>query len=292
MPVDGFRGLSDALVWLVEAYERVRAANPSTWTPGSPAETEVARDTGRWGPGTVRNAHVDALLPMASASDHLGTLADVLRSSRGIFASYTLARGAVEAASRTWYLLAPDLGPDERARRRVNERLYSLHAESLLLGSVDEPTDEQKQRIDELLAGPARRGEYVKRAKGYEAPFVGQKRPTEMSLLSEMLADAEDGFDVGGASYRLLSSVAHSIAYGLVHLIEPIGSVPETAGVSRGRVRQSSATTAGAFMAVPLVFAQAASRVFLDYAWDATGWPEPVVAALTRWRDHAQSGAS
>jgi len=230
---------------------------------------------------------VDGLLPLASATDHLATLADVLRSPRGFFASYTLARGALEASSRTWYLLAPGIAPDERARRRVNERLYSLHAQVLLLDAVGEPMDEAKQLIDQLLDGPARRGEHVKRAKGFDPPYIQQKRPTEMSLLREMTADAEDGVDVGGASYRLLSGVAHAVAYGLVQLIEPIGHAWEP-GVSRGQVNQSSVLTAAHFLAVPLAFVQVAGRVIEDYGWDATSWQEPVVAALTAWRDHSQ----
>lgn len=113
----------------------------------------------------------------------------------------------------------------------------------LLLKAFQEPVDVEEKLIDELLARPERRGEYVKRAKGYEAPFVVEKRPTEMSLLRGMLADAEGGVDIGGGSYRRLSGVAHAVAYGLVQLIEATGSASQV-GVSRGQVRQSSPVTA------------------------------------------------
>jgi hypothetical protein len=106
-----------------------------------------------------------------------------------------------------------------------------------------------------------------------------------------MMTDAEDGLDIGGTSYRLLSGVAHAASYGLVQMIERTDRSTEP-GVSTGRVRQSSATAAAHFLPVPLAFVLGAQRVIEDYGWDATGWHEPVLAALQRWRDHAQSSLS
>jgi len=37
-----------------------------------------------------------------------------------------LARALAEASARSWYLLEPDIGPLERVRRLMNDRLFSL----------------------------------------------------------------------------------------------------------------------------------------------------------------------
>jgi hypothetical protein len=100
-----------------------------------------------------------------------------------------------------------------------------------------------------------------------------------------------EGLDVGGTSYRLLSSVAHATAYGLVSLVDASGPSDEQ-GVSNGRIRQSSATTAAHLLMVPLAYVQAAERVIRDYGWDATGWREPVLEALRVWREHSQQAGA
>jgi hypothetical protein len=286
--IDGFEALAKALVWLEAAFERVRAANRDTYRPGSPAALEVAA-AGTWDGRTVRNAHIDGLLPMFSASDHLVTLADVLRSKHGFFASYTIGRGAIEAAAKTWYLLEPDIGPKERSRRRMNDRLESLYSQVLVVEGLGEDATAQRRDIDEILGTASRQGFFVKPGKRFKSPYVHEEQPTRMALLEQMMSDAaEDGIEVGGSTYRVLSGVAHSTSYGLVQMIEPVGRASEP-GVAEGRVRQSSATTAAHLLAVPLAYALAVDRVITDYGWDAPGWRDPMVAALTRWRDHAAS---
>lgn len=130
------------------------------------------------------------MLPIASAGDHLLTLGDALRSQNGDLRQLHPRRGALAAGSKTWYLLAPGLGPDERARRRVNEKLHSLHEQMLLLKGAGESTGSEQERVDGILEGPRRRGEHVRAARGYVAPYVGSPVPTEMSLLGEMTAAA------------------------------------------------------------------------------------------------------
>jgi len=287
-PKDGFRAIGDALVWLYEAFERVRAANDSAWLPGSPAAGEIRAASGvTWKSDDVRNAWVDLMLPLASAGDHLMTLADVLRGSRGQFASYTLARGAVEAATKTWHLAEPGVDADERARRRANDRLASLQAQVWLLEGAGEDASKLRARIDAILNSA--RGHYaVKVAKGFgNPPFVGAKPPTEMELLRGVLGQASQGVDVGGTTYRLLSGVAHAAGYGLVQMIESMGPDARP-GVAQGRVRQSSPIAAAHFLAVPVTYVEAANRVIDGYGWDSSAWTDPMVEALTVWRDHAR----
>ena len=47
-----------------------------------------------------------------------------------------LARTALEAAARSWWLLDPDIAPRERVTRGVGEALHGLRADARMLGKT------------------------------------------------------------------------------------------------------------------------------------------------------------
>jgi hypothetical protein len=91
---------------------------------GSLADEEARGEpfAGNWGDHPSRDVFATAYLTAAACTDHLLGLADVLSSH----ATYTLARGAVEAAARGCYLTDSEIDGKERVRRTMNYRLDAL----------------------------------------------------------------------------------------------------------------------------------------------------------------------
>jgi Golgi nucleoside diphosphatase len=106
-----FDAMADALDTMVEAMYYAKSVNGNTARASSPAaweNTGGVRLQGDWSSNPVLDANLSAGLLANSASDHVQGLAAVLRmESSGIFPTYTVARGLVDAAARAWYLLEP-----------------------------------------------------------------------------------------------------------------------------------------------------------------------------------------
>ena len=106
----------------VYALDRGRGGIGGVPAPGSVASREYEDQslTGEWGQAPARDAGNLARIQWISASDHLLGLADSLESAEsGAFASYTIGRGVLEVAARSWYLAAGDITVRERVRRRA-----------------------------------------------------------------------------------------------------------------------------------------------------------------------------
>jgi hypothetical protein len=191
----------------------------------------------------MHDALMQALLPMAFASDHLLALADLLRGPGGLYAVYTVARGCLEADLKTWYLMAPGIGPDERVRRRLNERLHGLHDSLLLTEALGKDGRAQRSRMERILSEARARGYPVTVASGYRAPFIKEPNPSYTVMLREMTG----GQEVGG--YRILSTVAHPTSPGLASMLDwSIQRMEPDRGegwIAFGGVRQNSAVTVG-----------------------------------------------
>ena len=101
-----------------------------------------------------------AHLAATSCSDHLLGLADVLSA---LYATYTLTRGAVEAASIGCYLADRYIDGRERVRRTMNYRLAAMRERVWLFkdmhstDSVGKPND-AKQRIADFARGAGQNG--------------------------------------------------------------------------------------------------------------------------------------
>jgi hypothetical protein len=103
--------LQRGLYELVREAERLQAS--TDWMPatGAPAANTSAADTRwsdpAWGALPMRDAYLSAALPIASSQDHLQMLAHAIGTGPLAFAYSTIARGAMEAAGRAWWLLDP-----------------------------------------------------------------------------------------------------------------------------------------------------------------------------------------
>jgi hypothetical protein len=96
--------------------------------PGSPALIEADGEpfAGEWGTQPSLEIFGSVYLTAWAAADHLAALASTLRAGRGAAASYTIARGACEAAAIACYLAEHGIGARERLRRNFNCHLTAL----------------------------------------------------------------------------------------------------------------------------------------------------------------------
>lgn len=118
--MNAFDAMADHLRRLVRALEDGKGTSGGSPASGSPAGL-LARDRtfgAGWGDAPGLDLANYARLLVVSANDHMMTFADSLQSTTsGIYSSYTLARGVLEAASRAWYLTEPSLDHHERIGR-------------------------------------------------------------------------------------------------------------------------------------------------------------------------------
>lgn len=220
---DDWSEIAAALLAVSNASDRCRSAaaamDAETDLPSeSPAaryrtaETDLA-NTVR-GPAPVRHAQGEILLCNAAAVDHLATLAGalVIPASRG-YALATLARGAVEASGRAWWLLSAG-SAEELTRRWLAGRVNSLRW--LVKETAAEPLAQalNSKLHAELTA---------------EALALGAtKASLQLSytrLATEVINVAiEPG--AGEVLYARLSAVAHAERSGLASMLTRVGASP------------------------------------------------------------------
>lgn len=208
------------LVRQVVHVQRERAWVP---VPGTAAASTAAADKRwsdpAWGQRPMRDAYLFAALPLAASQDHIELLAHSLGTGPIAFAYSTVARGAMEAAGRAWWLLEPGIDDARRLGRYMTERLYSWQETARLAdgieGSDGKSRAQQVARIERLGACAERHGFHVRRERQLPVS-VGEPRPSSTKLLDDVLAEPSDGLSSGATIYRMLSASAHATLYGLL----------------------------------------------------------------------------
>lgn len=158
--------------------------------------------------GSAPAAQALSEIPMAMASgvDHLSALADALGSDRTLgFPFATLARGAMEAYGRAWYLLE---APDAKAlvqrwlATRINDLKFAVRAS-------DDPAEEAQLQntLDSLRNDAAALG----------MPRSDMK--VSFTALASAVHDAAYSDTDGGREYSILSAVAHAERSGIQRLV-------------------------------------------------------------------------
>jgi len=121
---------------------------------------------------------------------------EVPGSTRAAVAS--VARGAVEAGVRLWYLSTAD-GREERTRRFLLDRVYDLQEEERLFGGVSGAR--RTAALQEAV-----RLRQLKEAALTEPLIRGHKRPSSMVLLDAIMGSPGAGLTAS----RLMSALAHA----------------------------------------------------------------------------------
>jgi hypothetical protein len=259
--------LSPRLIKVHDAYQETAQQNHSTWRADSPAARDVMAVAAADRQAMTRTYEYTILL-LASASDHLRAIADLLGHRHGFFPNFSLARAVLEAAARAWYLLDPEIDCDERLRRYLNERLVSLQEQVWLLTNIGDATDDKRAEITEILLTAELHGYPVRRSSGRPSSIGLQRRPTTAALIHELIPDPT-GTMAGKALYQVMSAVVHAAPHALTKEVfetdEPEGDLFGTDVV----------------MVIALfVFIEAAFRALDQLGWDPANFRRRAVGAL------------
>jgi hypothetical protein len=277
--LDVQRGLSQ-MVGAARQLEHDAQWRPA---PTSPAATTSALDerwTGPWGRRPLRDAYLSAALPLASAEDHLLLLAHAIGSGPVHFAYSTVARGAMEAAGRAWWLLDPDVEDSKRLGRYMTDRLYSFH-ETLVLaaaeGELDGSSDlltQQHEKIRRIERAATDHGFHLHRNKQQLAVAVGEPRPPSTRLMKLILQEAADLYSPGAMIYRVLSATAHATLYALMQSATVIDGLPD--GSSLARVSMDDIQLARATIGPVLAYSRSFTAMLNQWGWldRADPWSE------------------
>ncbi len=227
MSSDPFADLASSTEAFAREFRGFMSRNPRP-AQRSPAETEAHGEpfAGDWSDHPSSDVFATAYLAAASCTDHLLGLADVLKSRNAVFAAYTLARGAVEAAALGCYLTDRDIDGRERVRRTMNYRLDAMCERVWLFQDMRGEyaagnLAETRQRISDFGRGARQHGFSFRDMNGRgRAACIGSEQPKAMTLIG--LAVDKDMPELGRTYQRLLSATAHSGVHGLARMLTPV----------------------------------------------------------------------
>ncbi|MFF4155164.1 hypothetical protein ACFYZU_33755 [Streptomyces sp. NPDC001651] len=236
MTTDAWHALSGSLQLLREELDNTYNRHHGRALPGSPAVLELQQDddlAGEWGARPVQDAHLAAISPTMAAMDHLDSLGLLLRSPGGLMASHTVARSALDIATKPWFPLEQEIGVRERVRRYMNYRLLSLKEQSLMAGSSQTMEAEAvrqrlRERTERILRAARHHGFSVKgkNADKVRPCYLG---PHPVPSTTEMVSDViAPGGQLGALLWRATSAVAHGQTHGLLMFYAEAPGAPVT----------------------------------------------------------------
>jgi hypothetical protein len=269
---------SDPFVDLADSLDGFVAALRGTMNrhrlplEGSPVLVEAAGEpfAGEWGARPSAEIFGPVYLTAWACADHLAALAAVLRAGRGVAASYTLARGACEAAATGCYLTDQRVDGRERIRRSFNNHLTALSEQIRLLTPLSPPeaagVAQARQRVAVICSEGARQGFRAGKMDDRKAACLDKAMPGAMQLVG-LCASSDPGF--GSASYRALSAVAHGQMHGLSRFLMP--SLPGPGldpAAAPGQINVNARELARKLAVAPMCAAAMAHGVWWFAGWD------------------------
>lgn len=231
---------------------------------------------------------IPSLLIVAS-EDHVNSLRLLLhRASQ--FSLAVLARAALEAAARAWWLLDPRIEIDERIRRSMNELLYSGER-FVRLEELHEGEDfGGLKRMEETAHDAEGIGFEVRRSKRTGFPVaIGDNRPSSGDLIEAMMSEYHS--TMGPFMWRQLSAVTHSTAFAL-ELGVRMGKHPLDPEMKALVPRAQTGDLEWPATVAATGHAQAFERMTEMYGWNADSWKKwknelgiKLVRERHGWRD-------
>lgn len=266
---------------------------------GSQAWNELQQEDSfrMWGEQPIATAHSVAAAYFTAASDHLRSLQILASDDTQAMGALVVARSALEAAARAWWLFDPAIDVGERTARGLNEKLLSLQRQLQFPDETRtrEDGDEQTRRI---VAGAEAYGVKVRRRKKSEELLgIGAAPPSATEVVDALIRSAL-GKAVGGHVYRYYSALAHPTAYGILdHLrLEPDARTPM--GLRYGRLMRREDAIESALIFALLAYHELLGRVVALYGWDRKifeGWSRysfSVFAQVVKRPDAARGSAA
>jgi hypothetical protein len=294
MSSDPFADLANTAEAFAREFREVLSRNQRP-APGSPADKEADGEpyAGDWGDYPSRDIFPATYLAVTSCTDHLLGLSDVVRARNAVFASYTLTRGAVEAAAIGCYLTDPGIDGRERLRRTTNYRLLGMCEQvrlfqDLRTSDAADKLDQAKRRIADF-ARSARKHGFTFRdmdSRGHSA-CLDKPQPSAMELISR--AVDKDVPELGRTYQRLLSATAHSVIHGLARMLAPVE--PDDAdGWVLAAVNRDPRSLATELIVAPLTAFNLAKGVEWFCGCDMTSLHSSANVMLSTWSRVDQMG--
>ncbi|MGW5658366.1 hypothetical protein [Streptomyces humi] len=288
MTTDAWHVLSDSLQILHEEFDNTYARHHGRALPGSPAALELQDDdlAGEWGARPVQDAHLAAITPTSAVMDHLDALGVLFTSPSGLMASHTVARSALDIATKPWFLLEPGVDARERVRRYMNYRLQSLKEQSLMVGNDQSPGAEAarqhvRERTERILRAARHHGFSVKEkiTDKMRPCYLGPHRvPSTTEMASEIIAPG--GSRLGALLWRANSAVAHGQTHGLMMFYAEAPGAPVTGPDDHFEYRQMQISPQEA--ALGCAGAPRAALAMLRRLYSHCGWPTDELEAAGR----------
>jgi hypothetical protein len=293
MSSDPFADLANSVASFAQRFQNVLSSNLEP-APGSPADVEASGEpfAGDWGKYPSRDIFATAYMTATSATDHLLALADVLRARNSVLATYTLTRGALEAASIGCYLTDESIDGRERLRRAMNYRLTGLCEKIWLLQGtqtvdVTDQLDEATRRIGEFKRSAGQHGfvfNDMNDRKGQSA-YLDTRLPAAMELISRAIDETTP--TLGRTSQRILSATTHSQLHGIARMLAPV-ALSSRSGEAIAAINREPSSLATELVVGPLAAFNLASRLEWFGGSDMTSLHGSANRMLLTWSRVAQ----
>jgi hypothetical protein len=196
----------DQLHSAIAAFFQKSGGSP---VPDSQADAEVRAYTQ---PRLVKTAYAQANLLLNSADDHMMAFSRVMQEPVNTIASWTLVRGAVEAAALSAWFYDPRIDARERVKRSFAYRYEGIEEERKLANSIGKVDDVNKcvARLDFLVNEASSLGYDRVLNNKRKTIGIGIMMPSNTAVIRELYGEE--------AQYRILSAMAHSLPYAISQL--------------------------------------------------------------------------
>jgi hypothetical protein len=269
--LEELRQLLDAGHRFVEGHMAMES-QPETVHSGSPAAVEMGTvetgPAGPWGNSPTLVVIAVAGIYRAAAYDHLGALGKLLEPPVTVWGDVIVARAALEAGARLWWLLEPGLSGRQRVARATTEQLYS--AQEFITAERELPVEagEAQTRLDLVVRYAEELGLKSDLSKdGRLIGFEGERHAGFTKIVSGVLRTEHHA--PGGAVARYYSAIAHGTMYGLLERLTTTGDGLGNLSIEpRLTLETLSLTVSAATLAVAQGYDQ-----WVEYlGWDRWGW--------------------
>jgi hypothetical protein len=291
-PTEWFN-IADKLEAVAAVVRQYVIADPAPWPAAAAREKAQERDFSVLPfKHPVTEAHLAPLQLMGVAQDHLVAMAAVIRAPFTVMALLTLLRTQIVATAWAWYLTDPHIDIRERVRRANNLQLQSVTEQMRLLGLDRPETAAEYERLDqhrrEIAAGAKRlKWKVAMQESKKNWPqdwWIGDKPPTEMTLVGQALRDDQLGELSGKTLYRYLSATTHAQPHALLSFVDPDQLVRRTDGSAVTALRMRGDTLLTLAMTAVAFVNAAAARCIAFYGWPPEQWLQEVVPIFNAFR--------
>jgi hypothetical protein len=276
----GRHRLAKACDHLCEAYVIAINTSDATWTPTSPIASSIRVANGELA-DVLEEGAISGLLAFESAIDHLRALGHLLRTDL-VTPLAAVARGTVEAAAATAYLLDFEVSANERARRFLNGMLASLTDLQL---APDGVADQEglRRTLEEGIDVGIRLGFPVTRPRRvWEAPYLGDRPEHIAARVDQVMVKA----NLGKVVYRMLSATAHATPQGLMHYRREVTGGSEE-GYVASEAKLDDVSVALRHAAAPISVVRVGMSLMQAYGLDTTKVRISARLALSAWAETA-----